>query len=290
MAESDPKIYEAIQFFEQMLQTMPADRSTLEFLALAYEQTDQQDRRRDILIRLADTLLAEEDFENATIIAAHLKSFTDYLPACLAAERVDTVAQAHRTPQDAEPESAATVPQEEKVAVSDVVAQPARTFDDDIHALTHTASSAEMDLVWLWIDNEIIPKDICMDVLHVLTDRPTTNEPMLVSALAIVDELHPELTDTIMEAMQRLAEAPIIPLDLFDIIPDVLTLLPRPFMQIRGVLPFATMANDMLVATLNPLSAELKQEIEARCARQCHLYLIHPKTWNDLREKLIPNV
>jgi len=290
MAESDPKIYEAIQFFEQMLQTMPADRSTLEFLALAYEQTDQQDRRRDILIRLADTLLAEEDFENATIIATHLKSFTDYPPACLAAERVETVVHAHRTMQAAEPESAASVPQEEKAAVADVVAQPARTFDDDVQALTHTASSAEMDLVWLWIDNEIIPKDICMDVLHVLTDRPTTSEPMLVSALAIVDELHPELTDTIMEAMQRLAEAPIIPLDLFDIIPDVLTLLPRPFMQIRGVLPFATMANDMLVATLNPLSAELKQEIEARCARQCHLYLIHPKTWNDLREKLIPNV
>ena len=288
MAESDPKIYEAIQFFEQMLQTMPADRSTLEFLALAYEQTNQQDRRRDILIRLADTLLAEEDFENATIIAAHLKSFTDYPPACLAAERVDTVGRPHRIPQAAVSESAAA-PQE-AATLANVIAQPvARTFDDDVHALTHTASSAEMDLVWSWIDNELIPKDICMDVLHVLTDRPTTNEPMLVSALAIVDELHPEFTDTIMEAMQRIAEAPVIPLDLFDITPDMLTLLPRLFMKIRGTLPFATMANDVLVATLNPLSAELKQEIEARCARSCHLYLIHPKTWNDLQEKLIPN-
>lgn len=288
MAESDPKIYEAIQFFEQMLQTMPADRSTLEFLALAYEQTNQQDRRRDILIRLADTLLAEEDFENATIIAAHLKSFTDYPPACLAAERVETVVSAHRIPQAAVSESAAA-PQE-AATLANVIAQPvARTFDDDVHALTHTASSAEMDLVWSWIDNELIPKDICMDVLHVLTDRPTTNEPMLVSALAIVDELHPEFTDTIMEAMQRIAEAPVIPLDLFDITPDMLTLLPRLFMKIRGTLPFATMANDVLVATLNPLSAELKQEIEARCARSCHLYLIHPKTWHDLQEKLIPN-
>ena len=65
MAQVDAKMTEAIAFFEDMLQTMPKDRTALEFLAVAYEQTKQNDKHRDVLVRLVDVLLMENDYKNA---------------------------------------------------------------------------------------------------------------------------------------------------------------------------------------------------------------------------------
>ena len=42
MEEPQRNISEAIAFFEQMLQTLPGDRTSLEFLTVAYEQTGQR--------------------------------------------------------------------------------------------------------------------------------------------------------------------------------------------------------------------------------------------------------
>ncbi len=53
MADVDPKMAEAIAFFEQMLQTMPGDRTSLEFLSVAYEQTGQSEKQRECLIQLS---------------------------------------------------------------------------------------------------------------------------------------------------------------------------------------------------------------------------------------------
>ena len=75
MAEPDPKINEAIAFFEQMLQTMPGDRTSLEFLSVAYEQTGQGAKQRECLIKLADCLIREKDYDNAQVIAARLSAF-----------------------------------------------------------------------------------------------------------------------------------------------------------------------------------------------------------------------
>ena len=55
----DPKLFEAIGFFEKMLQTMPDDRTSLEFLAVAYEQAGEQDKQIKTLIKLSETLLKE---------------------------------------------------------------------------------------------------------------------------------------------------------------------------------------------------------------------------------------
>jgi len=37
-----PKLGEAVEFFEKMLETMPGDRTSLEFLSVAYEQMGQK--------------------------------------------------------------------------------------------------------------------------------------------------------------------------------------------------------------------------------------------------------
>ncbi len=280
MSEQDAKMTEAIAFFEKMLQTMPGDRTSLEFLSVAYEQTGQLEKRRDCLVRLADTLLHEKDYDNAQVIAGYLSAFTDYPPARAAVERVADVIQGQilegQFRHDVQGIGAGT-------GTTEVAGQPsARDFQDlglEINALSRAASTAEMDLVWLWKEREFLSKELCMDVLHILTERPVTDTPMLISALALLDEQHPELTEKVMEAMQRASEMPPIPLELFEVTPAAAALLASVFVHVRGVLPFALLGNEALVAVLNPLNPALQEETVARIGKPCHFFFAHPRMW-----------
>ncbi len=284
MAEPDTKLTEAIAFFEQVLQTMPGDRTSLEFLVVAYEQAGQVEKRRDCLVKLADTLLNEKDYDNAQVIAGYLSAYTDYPPARAAVQKVASVVQGEilrgQYRSDVSGASGLSVDQEPAFA-------PA--FQDvglEVQALSRAASAAEMDLVWLWIEHEFLPKEVCMDVLHVLTDRPVTDVPALISALVLLDEQRPDLTDALMEQMQRESKMPPIPVELFDAQPAAAAVLAPVYVHVRGVLPFALMGDDALVAVLNPLNQALQEETIARAARPCHFFMAHPKTWQQMAAKI----
>lgn len=286
MAEPDAKVIEAIAFFEQMLQTMPGDRTSLEFLAVAYEQTGQTEKRRDCLVKLADTLLNEKDYDNAQVIAGYLSAHTDHPPARAAVQRVADVVQGQILRNQFKSDMAG-------FSTGQIPGMPtfAPAFQDaglEVHALSRAASAAEMDLVWLWKERDFLPKEVCMDVLHVLTDRPVTDVPALISALALLDEQHPELTDALLERMQRESDMPVIPLELFDVQPAAAAVLAPAFVHVRGVLPFALLGNDVLVALLNPFSRSLQDESVARAGRPCHFFLVHPRMWLNAAAKITP--
>ncbi|MDD4101303.1 MAG: hypothetical protein PHU80_01560 [Kiritimatiellae bacterium] len=282
MAETDQKIQEAIGFFEQMLLSMPGDRTSLEFLAVAYEQTGQADKRRDCLIKLAETLLIEKDYDNAQIIAGHLSAFADYPPAQAAVARVFEEVQGQilksQFRKDVEDMGAG--------AARDVAEGAPQDSGLAVHALSRSAAAAEMDLVWLWKERDYLPKEMCMDVLHVLTDRPVTDTPMLISALALLDEQHPEMTDALMESMQKDSEMPAIPIELFEPSPAAARILPTVFVQVKGVVSFALVSGEALVAVLNPFNKALFDEIIELAGRPCHFFLAHPRTMAPVFEKL----
>ena len=286
MDNPDPKMNEAIAFFERMLQTMPGDRTSLEFLAVAYEQTGQEEKRRDCLIRLVDTLLREGDYDNAQSIAERLTVFKDAPAARAAVERVAELVQRQILKTEFRREVQGLGGSRVEVSPGDASAPVFQDTSVEVHAVSRSASAAEMDLVWLWKENEYLPKEICMDVLHVLTERPVTDTPMLISALALLDEQHPELTERVMEAMQRVSEVPPLPLELFDVQPAVAGLLARAFIQVKGVLPFALLGDEVLVALLNPLNTDLQNEVSARIGKTCHFFMAHPQVWQRTVEKL----
>ena len=285
MAESDPKVIEAIGFFEQMLQTMPGDRTSLEFLTVAYEQTGQGEKRRECLVRLADCLLQEQDYDSAKSIAGYLKAYTEDPLARAAVERVaeqlrgQALQSAGR--RDAKGGGGATKPGgvPAGAGVQDLAVE--------VHVLSHSAAAAEMDLVWLWKEREFLPKEVCMDILHILMERPATDIPTLVSALALLDEQHAELTERLMEAMQRASELPVIPIELFEVPPAAARLLTPAFIHVKGVLPFAMLGDEVLVALLNPLNKGLRDEVATRIGKPCHFFFAHPKAWSAAAEKLL---
>lgn len=281
MAQIEPKMIEAISFFEGMLQTMPNDRTALEFLAVAYEQTSQKEKRRDVLVRLVDVLLLENDYPSARSIAEHLKSFSDHMPAVLAIERVAAMTP-FEAAQGTPPEGTSPL-----AGSAFTPANPTKEWPTDVPSLSHTASSTEMDLVWLWHDQDYVPKELCMDIMNVLTDRPATEQPLLISALAILDEQHPEYTESVMEKMQQASNLPAIPVDLFEPTATALQTLPLAFCLVKGVLPFALMGNELLIALLNPMSDELRLEIQDRSGRVCHFFMAHPRSWQPVFQKIM---
>jgi tetratricopeptide (TPR) repeat protein len=283
MADPDAKMVEAITFFEKMLQTMPDDRTSLEFLSVAYEQTGQVEKRRDCLIQLADCLLHEKDYENAQSIAMRLNAFKDYEPARTAIERVAESVQ-RQILKDAQDKA-----QESRVQKASVGVSGSGAFQDtglEIHALSRTASAAEMELVWFWKEQNFLAKEICMDILHILTESQIADQPLLISAFALADEQHPELTERLMESMQRASNMPPIPLELFEVQPAAVKELSSAFIHVKGTLPFALLGGEVLIAVLNPMNKALQEEIVSRVGKPCHFFLAHPKVWQEAAGKV----
>ena len=282
MAEPDAKMTEAIAFFEQMLQTMPDDRTSLEFLSVAYEQTGQTDKYLECLIRLADCLLNEKDFDNAQSIAMRLSAFADYAQARAAVERVTECVQQQILKETLEPSKGGVLSKQSSGASDVGMYQEAGL---EVQALSRAASAAEMELVWYWKERNLLPKEVCMDILHILTENQVSDHPVLISALALLDEQHPELTERLMEEMQRVSEMPPIPLELFDVQAAAEVLSPV-FVHVRGVLPFALLGGEALVAVLNPLNKALQDEVTARAGKPCHFFFAHPRVWQEAAKKV----
>ena len=57
----DARLAEGVAYFEQMLQIMPEDRTTLEFLVVAYDQLGRHDDGQKALVSLAKKLVKDRD-------------------------------------------------------------------------------------------------------------------------------------------------------------------------------------------------------------------------------------
>ncbi|MGI5869392.1 MAG: hypothetical protein ACOX9C_08120 [Kiritimatiellia bacterium] len=279
----DPKLLEAIGFFEKMLLTMPGDRTGLEFLSVAYEQTGERDKQISALVKLSETLLKEGDMERASLIAEKLKSFSDSPEAMGAAMVVEKIVAkgpiASRSAQDIFSNELFI---DESQPPAEPVAPPAWQ-SGGIPAWTSDAAKAEMEIVWQWNDGGVIPKDVCMDMLHVFMDHPVVvSEPSLVSALGLLQERHPELADVGFESMQKRSKMPPLPLELFEVAPDAVRTLPEDYLKVKGVLPFGFIANEMLVCVMNGVDLALREEIQSMSNRACHFFLMHPRAWFEV--------
>ena len=279
MEAKDPKFAEAIDFFETMLESMPGDRTSLEFLVVAYDQVGALDKRRRCLIALADTLVIEKDFDNAKTIAGHLKAFSDDSDAQAAVAKVMYALEKNSASLSKEREYdgvALELEGDGSLSVPDPVIE--------VHAYSRAALSAEMDLVWMLKDKEIIPQEISEKLIDELSEFPVTEIPQLISAMAFLDDKHPEWTDTVMYELQKMSNMPAIPLELFDYKGLVLTGITTAYIKVRGAIPFAMMADEFLVCVMNPLDIALQADIRSRMGTKCHFFLAHPRSVQSVLE------
>lgn len=284
--EIDPKLIEAIGFFEKMLQTMPDDRTGLEFLAVAYEQTGDREKQVSILIKLSEVLLKEGNLEHASMIAQKLKSFKDSPQATVAARVAEmiiakgNIGTSPRAGSDTNP-----LFFDSKTDDGLQTAQLDPQYAG-VQSWASDAAKAEIEIVWQWKDSGLLPKDVCMDILHVFMDHPLTDIPTLISALGQLEQDHSEYTSVAFEAMQKQSDFAPVPLELFEISSDAVNALPMEYMKIKGVIPFAGIADELLVGLMNPVNEGLRKEIEKMTGKVCHFYLVHPAAWLSVAKRL----
>ena len=70
----DARLEEGVRYFEQMLQLMPDDRTTLEFLVVAYEQLNEPEKGKKTVIDLTRLLLKQGDFAAAEGLLPRLEA------------------------------------------------------------------------------------------------------------------------------------------------------------------------------------------------------------------------
>lgn len=283
MQDNNRKMSEAIEFFETMLESMPGDRTSLEFLVVAYEHSGQAEKRRKCLIELADSLISEKALDDADNIARQLlNNFSSDRDAMLAVKRVNEAVAAEeeggfvKQPAYSEASSLA-VEGDGSLSVPDP--------GIEVHAHSRAALSAEMDLVWMLKDKEIVPREICEELIRALSEFPVSERPQLISALSFLDDQHPEWTDAVMCELQKMSNMPAVPLEFFnteDILPSGVT---TSYMIIRGIVPFAAMDNEFLIAVINPMDVKLQKEVCSMLGTGCHFFMSHPRVTLDVLSK-----
>lgn len=262
----DPKLEEGIAYFEQMLQAMPDDRTTLEFLCVAYEQIGELEKCRKAFISLAGVLLKEKDFESAERIAERLDTYQE--------SDAKAMALKVRAAQAPAPALVPDVP-------TGIVAPPSAlsiVFSAGVKgekALAHKLATAR-------IIDEKMSDNICSH----LDGLPFADRPFMVSALQIIEKENPAMVDQILAYIADTGNTPPIPLASFELSKDLIKTFPEDIVRVRGTIPFAKVGDTVLVTTLNPFDDDLKREIEIQSGSQCRFYLVDPQAVEDTLNKL----
>jgi len=250
----DARLKEGVSYFEEMLKVMPGDRTTLEFLAVAYPQLGETEKAENALAELARVLLAEGDVESATALLPRLE-------ACASPVAQTIVLKV----------KAAGAPRPELV--------PEQSRETSAHTHFVEAVSSEVALA------EKLGEQ---DLAGQLRKLPDNGVVFLVSALATLEKEKPELCEKVIARLaDEYGEVP-IPLDGFEPERSLVARLKGDLMRCRGVIPFAQLGKTALIAYLSPHDAKLKRQVEDILGCKCRFYLTEPRMVEAALLKVFP--
>ena len=255
----DARLKEGIAYFEEMLRVMPDDRTTLEFLAVAYPQLGEGEKAGRALAALARVLLKEGDLESASALLPRLEACAlDEAKAAAVKVRVATAPR-----PDLSPEAAPTADALAGASVATACALEAALADDLGEA----------------------------GVAETLRGLPSDGgeAPRLVSALALLAHDRP---DDCEKAIAKLADrygTPPVPLEAFEPDAALAAKFPEALVRTRGVVPFARVGTTALVAFLSPQDAALRRTVaEALAPGAVRFFLADPLAVEKALARLFP--
>ena len=278
---TDPKLLEGIAYFEKMLKVMPGDRTTLEFLSVAYEQLGDVEKQRTALIQLAEALLREKDYDAAEAIGERLEGFAE-TDAQDMARRIKSVRNPVQLKAVVRPGTSkrpmrtmtrpagGTAPSNGEISLAQVVM---------------AAVKAEAALIRDLYAKNVVDALAAEVVQRHLGGLPEPTRPFLVSALAILEKESGGLGEKAAVYMADAASAPPIPLQAFMPSAALVKQLPEEIVRVRGAVPFGRLGDTLLVAVLNPLDREFHAEVERLAGCPCRFFLAEPHTTEDFLDK-----
>ena len=272
--ELESQVWSAIAAFEQIVQTIPNDRVSLEALSHAYEQVGDLARARDFLVRLVDVVVAEKDRDAAELLRERLERHAaTSVEAKSAQVRLETFLAEGR-------------PDARSFAVADELAAAGsgRDSSDSERPTSHVA--AELSFAWTLFQAGELTQEEYASVAQDLSEVSASKAAVTVSVLHVLQDRGNRNVERIVAYAARDTGVPMIPLSLFDVQPAVLRLLPADFVVRQGVMPFEVMGTAVLVVLLNPYNKALRKKVESIIGRTCHFFLTLPTEFDAVMERM----
>ena len=249
----DARLEEGVRYFEQVLQLMPDDRTTLEFLAVAYDQLGEPEKGAGALVSLAKLLLKQGDLTAAAALLPRLEALADD-EARILALRIGRL----------------TSPEPELVPEAPPELSPEEQAADE----TRAAIAAEAELVEQLRSNGLVPEADATRLRDMVAASPADGRCFLVSVLSILEKENSELCERCLAfAADRYATPP-VSIAAFEPDAELVGRFPPAVVRIRGAVPFAKLGDQALVALLNPADAELRGRLAA--VMPCRFFLALP--------------
>lgn len=273
-ADLESQVWSAIAAFEQIVETIPNDRVSLEALSHAYEQVGDLSRAREYLTRLANVVIEENDRDAAEFLRERFLHFAATDPIARdAGARIDRFLNAGK-------------PQAKQFDLSTEPPVPVPSKDDESESRNaHVAS--ELSFAWtLFQAGELTQEDYAV-VAQDLSAISTNTALLTVSVLHTLHDRGNRGLDRIMAFASRDSGVPIVPLSLFEITEAAMSFLPREFMIRYGVMPFELMGTDVLVVSLNPYNKTLRQKVQSLIGRRCHFFMTPPAEFDTMLERFV---
>ena len=290
MAEqANAKLLEGIAYFEKMLKVMPGDRTTLEFLSVAYEQLGEVEKQRAALIQLAGTLLREKDYDAADAIGERLSGFAESdaqdMVRRIKSARNPIQLKAVVRPGAGPVRGAARSANEPSTAGGALGERALQKEGLSLAQVVMSAVKAEAALIRDLYAKNVVDASAAEVVQRHLGGLPEATRPFLVSALAILEKESGGMGEKAAVYMADAASTPPIPLQAFMPSAALVRQLPEEIVRVRGAVPFGRLGDTLLVAVLNPLDTAFHAEVERLTGCPCRFFLADPHTTEDFLEK-----
>lgn len=273
--ELESQVWSAIAAFEQIVQTIPNDRVSLEALSHAYEQVGDLARSLDYLIRLVGVVVDEKDRDTADLLRERLVRYSSSDErARKAEERLEAFLAAG--PSEGQVTGPSSLPEESSAASR-------KAAELELPA-SHVAT--ELSFAWTLFQAGELTQEEYASVAQDLSEISAAKTTLTVSVLHVLQDRGNRHLDRILEFVARDTGTPMIPLSLFDVQPATFRLLPRDFVVRNGVMAYELMGHEAMVVILNPYNKTLRKQAETIVGRHCHFFLTLPSEFDTVVDRL----
>lgn len=265
------QVWSAIAAFEQIVETIPDDRVSLEALSHAYEQVGDLARSRDYLVKLVNVVIKENDRDAAALLRERMAQHTADPAIQKADEQLEALLSSGKPIREFE------IPSEE-------VTRETRKTEETERRSAHVA--AELAFAWTLFEAKQLNQEEYAQIAQDLSDITTSHTPVTLSVLHVLHDRGNRNLDYVITYAARDSGTPIIPLSLFDVQPSTFELLPREFVVSYGAMVFDLMGKDALAVILNPYNKSLRSQVEQQVGKRCHFFMTTPADFDAALEKL----
>lgn len=248
---------QVVETLEQILEVMPEDYVTLHTLYETFVKLQQPEKAFEYLARLADFVTHSQSEEGVRFVLQQYEAIGDLGPEIGARKAQLRVLQAELAGEtvDRIPQDTAEIPAAQSM-------------------------EAEMTLAWDLFQEEQLTQEEYSNVLHDLTEMSSRSVALPITVLHVLHDRQFSRFARLMTYLCKKSGVPIILLSSYEENEELNDALPLDFLTQRGVLPFASIGDDLLVAVLNPCDKTLVREAEQAVKKRCHPYLVSPEEYD----------